>query len=80
MVTFVRIQISEWLARYKNALLDWLYPTDFRLRHYAIRARRAKGSGEWFVNEINQWLKAASSDVLICHGMRTLLLFMYLTS
>lgn len=45
--------------------------------HYAIRALRAKGSGEWFVNEINQWLKAASSDVLICHGMRMLLVFMH---
>jgi len=77
---FVRIQISELLARFKEALLDWLYPNDFRIMHYALRARRAKGSGEWFVNELNQWLKAGSSDVLICHGMRTLLLFMHLTS
>lgn len=70
----VRLTLAdEWsqLERRMTDILDWLCPLSALQKHSDIKARRAPGTGAWFLQgeEVASWLRPESSNhELLCLG------------
>ena len=54
----------------RQAILDWLTPTDYALQQSDFIAKHQEGTGQWFLdsNEFQKWLNG-SAQTLFCPGM-----------
>jgi hypothetical protein len=54
----------------RQAILDWLTPTDYALQQSDFIAKHQEGTGQWFLdsNEFQKWLNG-STQTLLCPGM-----------
>jgi hypothetical protein len=54
----------------RQAILDWLTPTDYALQQSDFIAKHQEGTGQWFLdsNEFQKWLNG-STQTLFCPGM-----------
>lgn len=55
-------------------MLNWLFPGSVGDRHESIRSMIAESSGEWIWDSstVQNWVNGTSSNILICHGIRTI--------
>ena len=37
-------------------MIKWLFPDPFDSTHTAVKHQRQKGTGQWFVDEVDAWL------------------------
>ncbi|KAF7330102.1 Ankyrin 2,3/unc44 [Mycena sanguinolenta] len=61
---------GEIMFRQRDAILDWLSPINFFLRHAAISEVRDKGTGGWLLADplYNEW-ESGSGETLWCCGI-----------
>ncbi|KAJ7351374.1 hypothetical protein DFH08DRAFT_694503 [Mycena albidolilacea] len=61
---------AEIIFRQRDAILDWLSPINFFLRHADISQIREKGTGGWLLEDpvFKKW-ESGSGSTLWCHGI-----------
>ena len=61
----------ESKERYKQEVLQWLSPLDFRPKQLDILSRRTPSTGEWLFSEekFNSWVNGTGPSCLFCSGI-----------
>lgn len=51
--------------------MDWIYPANFEAKHEAVRAKRVKESGKWFLSHplFKAWCSGTGTNMLHCPGL-----------
>jgi hypothetical protein len=57
----------------KLEILDWICCEDIDVKHRALKSRRAKDSGTWFLGypEFELWVSGLGPNIMYCFGHRT---------
>lgn len=56
-----------------KVVIEWLYTGSYDDTHFAIQDQHQEGTGQWFLDEVKDWLnKPVSHSVLWCRGIRKL--------
>jgi hypothetical protein len=60
----------------KQNILKWIWDGNYWEQHRLLQEKRVIGTGQWFLdsNTFKEWLKAETSNFLICPGIRIKLL------
>jgi hypothetical protein len=54
----------------RQEILNWIFSSDFEIKHRAVKAKRVKNSGTWFLNhpDFQSWASGTSTEMLFCSG------------
>ena len=65
-------------ASIKEKILKWLVSEDFTARHSTIGEARSANTGTWLLKQLQPWFAASGPRLIICKGVRIVLLEVWL--